>query len=883
MELDPMSAQRSTSWASSNRTTGGFDVTHYYADPVGPESPKSLLHVQESENDTESVVTVTRNATPPPQTTEGYSTGTAPVAAFYQRGPNSQAIQQLQKEETGRISHCYLRPDFESTVHKRTPQAGRFNIFNPGTRWRWESPHAYTEATVIHPLPEPVRYRDAVDRVRTLKLDRERYPEPSWAKLRKLMVATVDDIYASPSAQTPGTHSWRRTYIRNAGPTMLRVAYWPFKGAEGDFQRTSDERWMMAAKWIPAVIALMVVMPFPTGGRIMANEGKYDIFPYKYHGYAKEHKNIRENRVIEFEDEKSQKRTRPQLEVTSSINPSPAQERILRPTYLLYLEEGRGHHLAGGSKNPYNPNDTSTPYIFVAYSTTHFSHDSEEDKAALTQIGEYAARKAGVGAFWCALSCLLQKKKDMYRMSDIIRGAVSLVIVLKQHPGNLQEWGSRMWTFPEALLSPAHKDIHAYTMLEGEWEENGQVPRTSLEIIPKNDFPRRAWGDAMEARQLIEHFEGTQTLSRLELAVMAFRCLHRRGQKKQYFEGDLSYALMGLLRRRPQIDSTDSEFQAFARLSLANDSDCLLERLVCLLPQRPGGHWLTSDDAWGACPWDIYPKCQVAGICDDDSVLLDGCRAAGIKWDGFTRIIHRRRWSWKRWLAVGLLRWSGIVFIIISLIVSTMDSYGSSLLSLLLFAAMPVLAAPWLIRVAFGGKFWSTEARLFGFEGYMDIKTIESYILGFEVGRMKWGVSESRLSRHSANAYGERVGRDPTDDPAIREMVENAKNSPLGAQKIFTIVDTHTMTVNLISAVRPPVVALVCGSEGGMLRAVLCSYDWGSQTLYRESVLRMETPSLDRMNRIQRVRFGFQRPSPPLPIELPKMGGVEDSVFGNMV
>jgi hypothetical protein len=65
---------------------------------------------------------------------------------------------------------------------------------------------------------------------------------------------------------------------------------------------------------------------------------------------------------------------------------------------------------------------------------------------ALTQIGEYAARKAGVGAFWCALSCLPQKKKDMYRMSDIIRGAVSLVIVLKQHPGNLQEWGSRMWT-----------------------------------------------------------------------------------------------------------------------------------------------------------------------------------------------------------------------------------------------------------------------------------------------------------------------------------------------------------------------------------------------------------------------------------------------------
>ena len=39
----------------------------------------------------------------------------------------------------------------------------------------------------------------------------------------------------------------------------------------------------------------------------------------------------------------------------------------------------------------------------------------------------------------------------------------------------------------------------------------------------------------------------------------------------------------GLLRQRPVVDRTDSEFQAFARLSLANDSDSLLEGLMCLL------------------------------------------------------------------------------------------------------------------------------------------------------------------------------------------------------------------------------------------------------------------------------------------------------------
>lgn len=54
-------------------------------------------------------------------------------------------------------------------------------------------------------------------------------------------------------------------------------------------------------------------------------------------------------------------------------------------------------------------------------------------------------------------------------------------------------------------------------------------------------------------------------------------------------------------------------------------------------------------------------------------------------------------------------------------------------------------------------------------------------------------------------------------------------------------------------------VALLCGSEGGMQRAVMCSYDWPSQTLYRETVLRMETRVLEKMSRINRVNFGLKR------------------------
>ena len=55
-----------------------------------------------------------------------------------------------------------------------------------------------------------------------------------------------------------------------------------------------------------------------------------------------------------------------------------------------------------------------------------------------------------------------------------------------------------------------------------------------------------------------------------------------------------------------------------------------------------------------------------------------------------------------------------------------------------------------------------------------------------------------------------------------------------------------------IRAVRPPVVALVCASEGGNQRAVMFSYEWKTQTLYRESVIRI----LERMRRIGRQTLG---------------------------
>ena len=106
---------------------------------------------------------------------------------------------------------------------------------------------------------------------------------------------------------------------------------------------------------------------------------------------------------------------------------------------------------------------------------------------------------------------------------------------------------------------------------------------------------------------------------------------------------------MGLLRRRPKINSTDTGFQALARLSLANDNDLLLERLMCVMPRSPEQPWFSLKDAYGVKLWDIIPTCQISGICEDDTVLLDGAFGATIHWDRFRKVANARRaWSWKR-------------------------------------------------------------------------------------------------------------------------------------------------------------------------------------------------------------------------------------------
>ena len=79
-------------------------------------------------------------------------------------------------------------------------------------------------------------------------------------------------------------------------------------------------------------------------------------------------------------------------------------------------------------------------------------------------------------------------------------------------------------------------------------------------------------------------------------------------------------------------------------------------------------------------------------------------------------------------------------------------------------------------------------------------------------------------------------------------------------------VDSHTMTVTLFEAVRPPSVVLLCAAEGSIYakgtRLLVSALEWMTGTVwacYRGMVLRLETPVLEKtLSRVSRVKLGIR-------------------------
>ena len=594
------------------------------------------------------------------------------------------------------------------------------------------------------------------------------------------------------------------------------------------------------------------------------NNGFYEPVLYKDWQYPYDARNEFENPPSKEEDNRGTQTAA--HERSTGRLPVGKIERISEPQYLCLAASMKRIEVQNWRKE--HGNEAKLEYVLVSYTSSQFS--TKEDWDYLRQVGQHAAQNAGVEAFWVGCSCLgseAELEQNVWRICDVVRGAFSIVVAVAG-PGNsqdsqglpydpLRDWGRRVWTLPELLLSPERDDIVVY------------ANRTldSSDQIHRRNFAR-FWDDSSLVGQLIDHYEGSVVLSPLELMTIALRCLQNR-HTTEYLPGDLSYALMGLLRQRPHARHTDSAFQAFARLSLANDSNMLLERLVCLLPHSPYDSWNSLHDHWNASLWDIYPKTQVCGIGENDSVILDGARAANIRWKSFSRVILRGNVTMKRKIArislsfLGPLLIMGIIVAVFLALISSGESSASPYGAIIFALISPIiLLSPLLVKILYLGKVWSAQPWFFGVEGYMSLPDLERHLFGADLGRLSWSATGSSLSRHKVEDSREFEdycqGQDPSTYPDIKARIKEAQNSTSGSEKIFTLVDTYTMTVTLFSAIKPPVAVLICGEEGGMQRALLCSYEWTNNTFYRETVLRMETRVFWRMSPIARVRLGLQ-------------------------
>jgi hypothetical protein len=510
-------------------------------------------------------------------------------------------------------------------------------------------------------------------------------------------------------------------------------------------------------------------------------------------------------------------------------------------------------------------------YAYIAFSRNQFNELG--DFKALHKIGERATRDAGLAAYWVAISCMPEPElmdETVYNLDSICRNASVIIIALGNNPqvnhadpqytGStatqklqlFRDFGSRLWCRPYLLHSPPNAQFEVY--IRGEAAENHLS-------LSKREFVLMTWfgEEASVALRLLDHQEGKLTLGPLEYLILCIKFLHA-GHTTQYLLGDMAYVLMGLLQHRPRIDPTDTAWEAFCRVILANESDQLLERLTCHLTAQPGRGWASAGDIWGVPLWDIQPHCQVAGVGENDVLILDGAYAATIRWDSFIPVHYPPERSAISVVFRFVLRTSPLTFVLGLVLRSVLpDTADISGLVLICIAAIMFLASPFLVRHMYGfcPNTHSSQSHFFGIEGYVSLETLSTMLFGDAKfsSNLRWSVNSSVLSTHIVNEYGECEGLDPTSTLQIETLRSMAKDSNLGEPKLFTLIDTGNMTVTLFMARRPPSVVLVCGQENGMQRALLCSFDWTTGILHRETIVRMETTILDRMDRVGQVQL----------------------------
>ncbi|KAF2171454.1 hypothetical protein M409DRAFT_18571 [Zasmidium cellare ATCC 36951] len=557
----------------------------------------------------------------------------------------------------------------------------------------------------------------------------------------------------------------------------------------------------------------------------------------------------------------------------------PSPNRMLGPRYLCFIvdDEARTYVTKKVEDWMSQTGTRNEPdYVFISYTRQQFysqipndptvtQHDlvnrraaADRDQKVLTDFAVRATQEAQVPAFWIDFECVQPEDEndedldmeDVYRICDIVRGSHSLTIIcgptLDQHLDRslgrlstaadwLLDWGKRLWTLPEALLCPSEHRISIYA-----------VGIEEPERIAKRNLPGRLWDDAATIRQLIDHYEASLQLTQLELISIALECLQRRQTEKRN-AGDVAYALMGLLRLRPKVNKSDSDFQAFARLSLANDSDMILERLICLRSPDSASPWHDMQDLWDAKLWHIDPVFQIAGVGSRNTVIIGDAAGTSIDWTSLKMIditgtasSYTFQWRYIRLVSAYFVAYFFAYLIVVFMLADPIQRGRGRLQGRDPARALRIATYPWILWMLmaipvpyvlsgfFQGTITSSQARLFGMAGVPDVKEVERTLLGEACGRLKWN-----------------------NDGSVSELGDDER-------PIFTLVDTLSLTLTTFRANKPPTMMFVGGRERGLLRILLCSYDGARRSFVKETVTRLESVVSARLPRLDRFRFSVQ-------------------------
>lgn len=157
-------------------------------------------------------------------------------------------------------------------LHWRDPK-----FYHRRAYFSWESPSSYqppfrdhgtgrSQPSIVH------KHLDVFHRGYK-GLDDEQCLDPLDGRVRKLFVQVTNQIYDEINDTT-----WRRTYIKNISPRLIRLAWWPYAGSPlaqpsysnkgGIKQRFksrtkawTNEHWTrVALRWVPACAGLLIVV-----------------------------------------------------------------------------------------------------------------------------------------------------------------------------------------------------------------------------------------------------------------------------------------------------------------------------------------------------------------------------------------------------------------------------------------------------------------------------------------------------------------------------------------------------------------------------------------------------------------------------------------------